>query len=164
MKILKDDKLSVLHRSFYWRREHTLSVGVFAGFVLDEPVSLLGEPVMWKNAQESLARNQVLDVAMPKPGGEVLLAGVCCAPKGRELKAAEVSFRLGNIRKRLNVFGDRYWTRSVAAVWEISTPAPFTRMAITWENAFGGPAVDRNPVGKGIDSVETESGKRIRFL
>jgi hypothetical protein len=78
------------------------------------------------------------------PGAGVLLSGHACAPGGQPVTS--MSVRLGVSRDRplvdkvLHVFG----SRSAAAPQSI---APFQRMPIVYERAFGGPGVDENPAG-----------------
>ena len=71
--------------------------------------------------------------------------------------------QLGPIDKKLYVIGNRYWHRGSA-----SDPEPFTRMAVSWENAFGGEGYDKNPLGRGYKPIEDErtlrDSKRVAEL
>jgi hypothetical protein len=71
----------------------------------------------------------------------------------------EVSFRVGPLAKRVRVFGERRWKR---ILWwhRPTTPSPFERIPLTYENAFGGKDTSpknpkhhgqepHNPVGRG---------------
>jgi hypothetical protein len=48
------------------------------------------------------------------------------------------------------VVGARTW----GVTGSPSEPAAFSKMALTWANAFGGPGYAKNPVGKGVDGVD----------
>src|SRR6185436_9664871 len=82
------------------------------------------------------------DRAPRKPRAEVTLLGSACAPHGRPV--AEMSARLALLQggvavndKRVRVLGDRDAPGAA--------PAPFTRMPITYERAYGG-TVPANPI------------------
>ncbi len=97
------------------------------------------------------------DFVFFKPRADLLLTGCCHVPGGRPAKACQVGFRVGARELRLAVFGNRYWhgiTRT------ISEPEPFTKMALRYENSFGGPGYPQNPVGKGYRPAHRERGDR----
>src|SRR5262249_7719394 len=48
--------------------------------------------------------------------------------------------------------GPRFWSDGL--VQTASEPLPFTKMPLTYANAFGGPGYAPNPVGKGFVSME----------
>ncbi len=99
--------------------------------------------------------------AAPLPlGTDVFLVGeaVAPAPGTRELA---VSFRVGSVRKEARVFGARAWHGGALGVASFSGPEPFERVALVYENAFGGEDTSpedrahwereaRNPVGRGF--------------
>lgn len=76
----------------------------------------------------------------------VVLSGHACAPAGRAVPS--MSVRLGLSRdkpvldKTLHVFGAR-------AVTDPASVAPFQKMPLVYERAFGGASVRDNPVGTG---------------
>ncbi|WP_437528423.1 DUF2169 domain-containing protein [Sorangium sp. So ce726] len=93
------------------------------------------------------------DLAPHKVGTDVVVLGHAYPP-GRRDAEVQVSVRVGPIRTTLAVFGDRTWARP-------TSPAPFERMPLVYERAFGGrdesaeSAADhevehRNPVGRGF--------------
>ena len=99
------------------------------------------------------------DYVLEKPYCDVLLIGAAHAPGGRPVERIAVGLRLGDWRKSFAVYGDRQW-RDAAIGYAPSKPRPFTRMPISYDNAFGGtddrmrdPAQRRsylpNPVGRG---------------
>lgn len=97
----------------------------------------------------------------PKPCTDVLVNGSAWAPSGRPATEVDVGLAVGPIRKRLRVFGDRWWSVNLAGAPAIAAPEPFLRQPIRYEHAFGGwdrssadPADHRlearNPVGQGL--------------
>lgn len=81
----------------------------------------------------------------PKAGTDVVLRGHAIAP--------EVAIRVGPLTHRLRVSGDRTWEKGWFGI-RASEAAPWERMPLTWERAFGGGDGDaieaRNPLGCGF--------------
>ncbi|MBK8940778.1 MAG: DUF2169 domain-containing protein [Polyangiaceae bacterium] len=106
---------------------------------------------------------------------EVSLLGCAHAPGGRPAQHMQVSMSVGEVRRSIEVFGDRFMVGEGANAG--ATPAePFTKMPLTWSRAFGGRAdveVDegspvrvqhaKNAYGKGFDVV-AEANKLDEFL
>ena len=96
------------------------------------------------------------DVCLGKPGTDVVLIGSAWAPEGRPIWHMDVSLTVGPLSKTVRVFGDRVWEGSSAGA-TIAWIAPFVRMPLVWERAYGGSdqndkgpsAAPRNPVGTG---------------
>lgn len=96
------------------------------------------------------------DVALAKPGTDVLLVGSAWSLDG-PCWQMNVSLSVGPLTKTVRVFGDRVW-RETAGGASIQWVAPFERMPLIWERAYGGraeteqgPASEqRNPVGTGL--------------
>jgi uncharacterized protein YjbI with pentapeptide repeats len=103
------------------------------------------------------------DFSTYKPGADVLLAGQCHAPAGRTFRQAEVMFEVGDVAKRLMIFGDRMWMRGPVTA-SISDPVPFRSMPLTWDRSFGGPGDPRNPAGRGIGETRLADGTMARLL
>jgi uncharacterized protein YjbI with pentapeptide repeats len=101
------------------------------------------------------------DLVIYKPKADLTLSGVAYPPPGEA--GCRVSFAVGNWRKSLAVFNDRYWRGGSA-----STPAPFNKdtaaVPLTYENAFGGANFRANPVGKGHDNITTAQGEQLQPL
>jgi len=100
------------------------------------------------------------DLLPPKPGTDVVLHGHAHAPAGRPATHVAVALGVGSQRKILAVTGDRIWKRSVVGTIVPSSPAPFLRLPLVYERAYGGhdtrapdPTAQRmfalNPVGCG---------------
>ena len=99
------------------------------------------------------------DHALQKPYCDVLLNGSAYAPNGGAVERIAVGLQVGAWRKAFAVWGDRTWRRS-AIGYAPSDPLPFSRLPLSYDNAFGGtdegmrdPAKVRsylpNPVGRG---------------
>lgn len=96
------------------------------------------------------------DVSLEKPGTDVVVIGSACALGEQPTWQMDVSVSIGPLSKVIRVSADRVWgsIAGAAPTWV----APFIRMPLTWERAFGGrdessdpPAADaRNPVGVGF--------------
>ncbi|MGQ9366163.1 DUF2169 family type VI secretion system accessory protein [Azospirillum sp. ST 5-10] len=93
------------------------------------------------------------DFATFKPVGESMAVGSCHAPDGIPVPRVDVAFTIGNHRKVLAVFGDRYWIEGEDGRFTMTEPEPFTRMPLRYENAFGGVDYIHNPLGKGRYNV-----------
>ena len=97
------------------------------------------------------------DLCLGKPGTDVVLIGSAWAPAGRPTWSADVSLTAGPVTKTVRVFGDRVWDSGPAGS-SVAPVAPFVRLPLIWERAYGGtdetdrgPVVEpRNPVGCGF--------------
>jgi len=92
-----------------------------------------GEP-----GQSSVRREP--EVAFTKPGTDCVLQGHAIAP--RPATQVDVGFRVGDLTKVARVTGDRRWEPGLLGS-KISAPAPFEKLPLVWERAFGG--WDRTP-------------------
>lgn len=93
-----------------------------------------------------------------KLGTDILVEGDACAPEGKAVRQLPVDIQVGELRRRLQVFGDRVWING-----RISTPEPFSTMPVVYERAYGGTlerggevllCEERNPVGCFIASQQ----------
>ncbi len=109
------------------------------------------------------------EVAFSKVTTDVVLIGHAYAPK-RNAKQVDVSLRAGHLSKRVRVFGDRFWKKTLG-FWSMTVPRPFEKMPLQYELAFGGwdrsnenPAKQcfeaRNPVGTGY--ISKKHGKMMQ--
>ncbi|HEX8789691.1 MAG TPA: DUF2169 domain-containing protein [Polyangiaceae bacterium] len=80
------------------------------------------------------------DFAVFKPATDVLLVGHAYPTPASRVTLVEL--RVGDLRRRIAVFGDRSWGAE-------DRPAAFDKMPLRWERALGGPTSDANPVGRG---------------
>lgn len=134
-----------------WRSPSQLHVTLIvkATFRLDEAMTPLSPEEIYRverhyrgNATNSVLRPD--DLAPHRSHAEVLFTGHAHAPGGQPVAAHAV--RLGVFRDRplidktLHIHGDR----------SSGSPAPFLKMPIVYERAFGGPGWDANPIGVGF--------------
>jgi len=89
-----------------------------------------------------------------KPATDVVLIGSAHAP-GKPCGRVDDVLTAGRLSKTVRVFGDRRWERGLVSP-RASEPAPFERMPLVYERAFGGTDTTvqeserRNPVGVGF--------------
>lgn len=159
MKIYKKKEHSLLVKNFGIRNTLYLACTIVVFFDLNNPDVPLTEQELWKTIPDQLGQPGILDMGMPKPRGEVIITGSCMAPRGTKRIASEVSFRVGNLKKRLDIFGDRFWNSKNGIMKVITDPQPFAEMPITYDNAFGGDEFENNPLGKGIQPVKTRDDR-----
>ena len=89
------------------------------------------------------------DFADYKLNAEVFFKGHCHAAGGVPLTECLVRFAVGAWSKTLRVVGRRAWSDKLPGAVP-SAPLGFTKMPLTWANAFGGPGFPDNPSGKGL--------------
>lgn len=107
------------------------------------------------------------DVIPEKPFVDILVNGWAFAPGGRPVEEVAIGLRTPCFQKVLLVTGDRVWRRWLTGLIAPSEPAPFVRIPVVYERAYGGfdqrspdPMKQRmfepNPVGVGfcIDKSE----------
>jgi hypothetical protein len=146
----------------------TLFAVVKGTFVLGERLALVEKQLPVTLADEyhgepgtSSIKNPS-NVSLTKPATDVLLLGSAYAPGGRPTTYMDVTLAAGPLQKSVRVFGDRIWRGSVNA--SVSDAAPFVRMPLVWERAYGGMdrkgeeprAEPRNPVGAGYRAKDGE--------
>jgi hypothetical protein len=162
MKVYKDNEhgVTVSPFSLHGKRLLMVRVGLYIGFAPDGGSACIRtEQDFWKEVPAAFAAvNQppVLDMGLPKSGAEVLSAGLCRAPGKKPVTAMEICFRVGPVRRRLAVFGDRERLPGGG----LSAPLPFVGMPLTWDRAFGGPDFAANPAGKGLDK-DNKPGRQV---
>jgi uncharacterized protein YjbI with pentapeptide repeats len=147
MKVRKPDHLSLLFRTLVFpEKPPTLVISALAGFRFGAwgEAEMAPESEVWPEASAHLADGEVLDLGYPKASAEFLVYGSCYAAKPVQEMVPRVV--VAGKGKSLLVVGDRQWTRG-----RRSAAKPFKSMPICWENAFGGPDYEKNPLGKGYD-------------
>ncbi|WP_456324235.1 DUF2169 domain-containing protein [Desulfonauticus submarinus] len=159
MRVIKDIHHGLLLNRFEIENKYYLVISILIFFDFDKPNCPLSEQEMWKFVQSYLGKEAILDSGMPKIKGEIIVYGSCFPPEGTA-KVSTVGFGIKGIRKKLAVFGDRFWERK-GGISIISEPRPFKEMPITWDRAFGGKEYKMNPLGKGIDPVILPNGREI---
>ncbi|ABB30536.1 Protein of unknown function DUF2169 [Geobacter metallireducens RCH3] len=105
------------------------------------------------------------DLILEKPGTDCILLGYAWAPKVG-VGSVDVTFGVGPLRKTVRVFGERIWMKCLGMV-SMSKPAPFEKIPLVWERAFGGSDTSwpepkehefclENPVGTGLLARKTK--------
>jgi uncharacterized protein YjbI with pentapeptide repeats len=163
MRKIKPDSLSLTHRATVWNKANLLTVSLLAAFGFDEPDVALPEETVWESLKAARGEGVVLDEGFGKKCAEFLACGECFAPGGSPVERCDVSVSVAGTTKRLSVVGDRYWIGR-GIMTEATDPAPFVRMPITWERAFGGPGYAPNPTGRGAGSVMHPEGQELKPL
>lgn len=111
--------------------------------------------VPWGDAATSSVRFPA-DVAVEKPGTDVVVLAAAHAPKGKPVPAFDVKAAVGPVERLLRVHGPRVWTDGGRG---LSAAEPAVEVPLVWELAFGGLDTEdlldvreepRNPVGRGI--------------
>ena len=92
------------------------------------------------------------DLVPLKRRTDVLLVGSCHTPGSKPLPACHVEFHVGSWKKVLAVIGDRTWSNGFIFS-TMSSAAPFTKMPVKYDLAFGGEAFKKNPVGTGCGTA-----------
>jgi hypothetical protein len=80
------------------------------------------------------------DLVLFKPRSDIALVGSAHAPEGKPIPELDVSLKVGEVSKKIRVFGDRQWHYPSRLKLEpiMSEPAPFVQMPLTYDRAFGG--------------------------
>ncbi|WP_198371170.1 DUF2169 family type VI secretion system accessory protein [Roseomonas rosulenta] len=145
MRVEKPLALGLMSRPSEFRRRHYLSLAALSFCPMGEEAALLGEIAMWQFLPGVLPPSQPIDITLPKPAAEFLVAGSAFALGGQPVRALTVSARLGAVTKRIGVVGDHHIEDGLP-----TDPAPFTEMPLGWDRAYGGPSFAENPLGRGI--------------
>ncbi|WP_455203661.1 DUF2169 domain-containing protein [Kaarinaea lacus] len=116
--------------------------------VADEQLFATGDEFYPEDQEQTGSIKYESDFAYYKAAADLLLSGKCHAPQGEAVTQCDVSFQVGERRRLLRVFGNRYWQHTIGS-GAISEPTRFLEMPIIYENAFGGEGFHNNPIGKG---------------
>lgn len=151
MKVVAPENLSLVYAIQHAPHHGTgqglacrLCLGMLAPFALrpGPDTVLLPQGEIWECVAAYLQEDEIFDLGLPKPFAEFLVHGACHAPQ--PVRSMECAVRVGELRKKILVHGDRF-----ARGDESTLPEPFTTMDITWSRAYGGPKYKFNPLGKG---------------
>ncbi len=107
------------------------------------------------------------ELHLTKPSTDIVMIGEACAPDKRPVTQLDVELAVADRKKVVRVFGDRQWTNGIVGL-RMTPPAPFERMPLVYERAFGGVhEVDpekqqilfdaRNPVGTGFKGKKSKN-------
>lgn len=153
LKIRKPDATEIIHRVYSPAPgSYAMAFGLMVPFILNAP-DASDQPAftsIWEHAAAILDPGQLLDEGWPKPRGEWLAAGSCHVPAGTTAQPVSVRITVGSSEKQLAVFGPR----RASPFGGISAPEPFSRMPISFANAYGGPGHPCNTAGKGLPGAD----------
>ena len=100
------------------------------------------------------------EIGFVKPSTDIVMLGHCWAPGGKPVRKSHVRLTVGPYSKTVKVFGNRY-ADTLLGIRTIVGPLPFEKIALKYENAYGGTDIHKsnpeivkndpcNPVGKGF--------------
>lgn len=93
------------------------------------------------------------DYHVGKPGTDIIMNGLACAPDKQEVSQMDVQLQVAGMSKTVRVFGNRQWDQG-----KITAAEPFTTMPMIYEKSYGGSHIiegeidsseARNPIGTG---------------
>jgi uncharacterized protein YjbI with pentapeptide repeats len=116
---------------------------------IDEPEPVSGDRYQDEDPTKSLLYPS--DIAPFKPKADVVVLATAHAPGKRPVLRLPVRIKVGPMVKTLAVIGPRAWRRHMSDGLGATGPAPFVRVPISYEYAFGGVSSKKNPVGRGVD-------------
>lgn len=101
------------------------------------------------------------DVVLGKYTTDVGIIGHVHSPSGRPASRVRASLVLGDLRKDIDVHGDRTWRANWSGGFSATVPEPFVSLPIRYERSFGGTditdddprqhaAYPPNPIGTGF--------------
>ena len=148
VQVIKPRTLGLLTKAERRATGASYIVSALAMFDLAGAGELESEQALWLAVAKALPPGTILDIAMPKPVAEVLIAGHARPPEGRPVAAMTVAARIAGFETRLAVIGDRVW-RAGENGYAATPPRPFTEMPLDPALAFGGPEHPTNRKGAG---------------
>jgi len=128
----------------------------------EEQETLRGDEQYMDDLGRSLAYST--DLVPMKPRGEVLVYGTCHTPGGNPRPSHDVAIQVGPIQKALHVTGPRAFVDDLMGRVIPGRTAPFTKMPLRWEFAFGGMSFLQNPLGRGMEPTPDDHGNMIPYL
>jgi hypothetical protein len=152
----------------------TLYVIVKASFNIGDKWTLLEKqspPVeadIYYGEPESSSLQYASDYHVGKPSTDIIMNGLACAPDKQEVTQMDVQLQVGNLGKKIRVFGSRQWDQG-----RITAPQPFTTMPMVYEKSYGGMHIidgeidsseKRNPIGVGYSGNRSASEMTGVFL
>ena len=156
MKVIKPQKIGLLHKAYSFKHKHYFVSAPVVFFDLGtqrsepdphNPYSILEENLQWPLVQSQLG-SQILDMVMPKQQAEVMLAGSAWNPDGESDQHATVGLRFGEVEKRLTIKGLREWQKALLG-YKLTKPQPWQSVFIGEKTCFGGPGYEDNQFGVG---------------
>ncbi len=104
---------------------------------------------IWQVASDSLGEDGVIDLGMPKPQAEWLMAGCASAPYGTTVDGLKVQVQVGAMNRTFLVRGDCEDTGT-----NLIQPREFSLMPLSFKNTYGGENYKENIYGKGHGNAQ----------
>ena len=146
----------------------TLYVVAKASFTMGETTQLCDKQaevveadIYWGDEPATSSLRYASDAHIGKPCTDIAMLGKACTIDQQPVQSLDVDLSVGQLHKTVRVFGDRYWRNG-----QITTPEPFSSMALVYEKSFGGQHSEndaivatesRNPVGLGFAAARLQS-------
>lgn len=111
-------------------------VCVTLGYLIGADGKAMNEQGAWQFLRKQFGQS-VFDEGLKKTRGTFAVAGNAYAPAGTRTATLDVTARLGHLRKTLQVYGERRWTRKTQG-WRHTEPLPFDMMPVDLQHAYGG--------------------------
>ncbi|MDR2162022.1 MAG: DUF2169 domain-containing protein [Desulfovibrio sp.] len=140
MNIERPETLYCATQPFDWRGKLHQSLTIGYGFDLSSGIVVPAARVL-AAAVAGLSPGDCLDMGLPKPQAEWLLAGSARTPGRIPASSLLLEIRVGASARRFLVSGEAGGRGG---------PEPFTDLALTWADTFGGPDNPENPLGCGL--------------
>lgn len=114
---------------------------------LTNPIEIVSSDRAFAGAQS----DESSELAPYLPGLSVLVRGHACTPGGKPATA---------VRLRLGLYQEQWLLNKTAYAYgdrgrNDPSPAPFSRLPLVWERAYGGPSIAMNP--RGVGAIPGES-------
>jgi len=124
-----------------------------------QPAKLIKADKYYDEADNSSVQYES-DTCILKPSTDIVLNGHAYAPNNKMAQSVDIGLQVNNQNINYRVFGDRQWVKS-GLNWSVTQTKTFDRIALTYENAFGGVDISTleeelvqysefNPIGKGF--------------
>jgi len=157
-----DTAIAVIKATFIIGADNTIAVARTR-----QPIRLADEH--WADPATSSIRYSS-EIGFVKPNTDTVLLGHAYAPGGEPVRKTHVSLRVGACHSSIKVFGNRFHDHTLG-IPAIVGPLPFDKIALTYENAFGGSDTRPgnppqtlsdpiNPVGRGVRIRGGRHGKQ----
>ncbi|MDA7418766.1 DUF2169 domain-containing protein [Xenophilus arseniciresistens] len=165
MQVFKPMQLGLSTRPMEHRKRFGLCVSALLHFPFTEAAqaspTLWTDMSLWNFLATDMPEGPLLDEGVAKLTPEFLVHGHAYAPReadGSPGRRCAVRVRLAGVEKTLAVSGDRAWVDGQA-----TEPAPFERMPLSWDRAYGGADFPNNPLGRGRAPQPQADGRLLRL-
>ncbi len=150
MRIIKPQKMSLIHKAYCFQEQAYQAFAPIIFFRLSSS-EVVTENLQWSGVGQTLG-SKCLDMGMPKPEAELLLAG---SAYGQGDSKTKVSVKVGELSKSITVCGNS--TLKSRFPFRVATaPEPFEKISLSWDRAYSGANFPDNPLGKGHKSKRGE--------